>query len=220
MRQPHDLLAEIRCRFRWRDQRVAEHVIDKIRAGRARIGQPAHLHRRRPSRHHLQPRVAGKAHHVDEDVDTIGGDATGQIVGPHRLHVDEVFALPLDPPAVAAAVVGAERICEDFELLPVVQGKHPLREMAHRMIIKISRQVADPQPARPSRLPLPLDGQLLPQRLLFHGVQLRLCPGDRQLPGCRPRKHDCIKRRDTGRLAAGQPRIDRSSKRLEAGLAV
>ena len=94
----------------------------------------------------------------------------------------------LNAPAVAAAIGRAKRIGMNVKSPGIVQGKHPLRQMADSVIVKIPRQIADPQFSA-LRLP-PRVGQFLPQRLLPFLKQPSFGPSDPQSPRGGPSKYD------------------------------
>ena len=95
---------------------------------------------------------------------------------------------------IRAAVVGTERVGEDFEATPVVQPEHALNQVADSVVAEFVGQVADAKSLDPrGGRRLRLEAETSPQRRRVAGVDIRMAPRHRELLLRRPRHRQAVK---------------------------
>jgi len=103
------LLTESGDQRRGQHERVGQHVVDPVRAGGARIGQPVHLHRGRAHRQHLRGTAAAPAAQVEQHVDGGVPDARGDLRVRQRAHLVHLRGGRLQACPQGAAIAGGQR---------------------------------------------------------------------------------------------------------------
>ncbi len=164
---------------RRRDEAVGDDVIDEIGAQGAGIAEIVDLDRGWSQGGDLGASQRGVARQVHQYVHPVGMDPGSGVGVRHRADFHEAVECPLEPRPHRAAVIGAVGIGRDFETASVVQFEQFRDQGSHRVLAKVSRQVADPQPA--GRAPFVFKAQAL--AIAGNSQRLALCimPGALQL---------------------------------------
>ncbi len=180
--QVQEALGERRLQRIRREEAVGDDEVDPVRAERAEVAEPAHLHGRRSQREDLAARAARVAVEVDQHVDAVVPDALRDARGGLVADVDEAVERTLDALAQRRVLANADAVCRDLEARAVVSLPHFAQQECDRMIAKVRRNVAEPQ----------LGGAPLRARRRRHGLPRargmpEACPGLGHAPLCRRR---------------------------------
>ena len=139
-------LAEKRLLIGRRNERIDDDVIDEVRAHRTRIAKVVDLDRRRPAGDDRGPDIAGETVEIDKDINAIVVDRAGGVGIGHGYDINEPVERGGDPGPHWTAIVGAERIAEDFKLAPVVAFDEPRDQVGTRIFTELPGHVADADP--------------------------------------------------------------------------
>ena len=191
-RHPDQVLGEERVLARRRGHVVGDEVVDEGRTERCGVPEVVDLDGRRPPGEDGKPVIGRVAAEVDEDVDLVVGDPARGGVRMLVADVDEAIGRGGDLVPVPAVVVPAVGVGEYLDFRPIVRAEERARELPHRVIPEIAREVPDAEP-------LARRGPAAPEdrcaRVQPAGVKL----GDLPARLGRDRREDGIHRRDVSR---------------------
>ena len=122
---------------------IGDHPIDPVGAEGTGITQVMELQRCRPQRQHAGAAVVGVAHQIDQHIDAIAADAVGDRLAAVAGHHCVVVHAAADQLGGLIGDIG-QGIGEHLKAAAVVAGEQAMEQVAHGVIAKIGREVADP----------------------------------------------------------------------------
>lgn len=141
------LLAVLAGQLQRRGHLVGYQVVHEYGTGSAGVAEPHHLDGGWLQSENLVSGALGVAVHVHQDVDAVGVYPVGGLaVAGDLREVDEVLGLTGYFAPEGGAVVGAQGVAEDLDVVTVVQTRDRLHQVGGWVVAEVGADVADSEP--------------------------------------------------------------------------
>ena len=168
IRKVHESFRKVRLFVRRRHHRIHQNIVPRVAPHRAGIAEVTHLHRRRPQKKYLRPRIGRVALQVHQDVHPVRPDPGGGLSVRTVEQIHELVERLPHLPAGRADVVPPIRISDHAKPPAVVQPDQFRDQVRGGVFLKVRGQVADRNAlvARGRQGPFPDRSKLLGRPML------------------------------------------------------